>query len=63
MTTASSSLAPARLGSQVPWRLLGVSAAPLGLRLVLTMARSTLNFLNRGDVILAVTTNGLRTRR
>ncbi len=62
MTTASSSLASAHLGSQVAWRLLWVLVSSLGL-LVLTKARSTLNFLNNGDVILSVAIIVLRTRR
>jgi hypothetical protein len=63
MTTSSSSLAPAQLGSQVAWPLLGVLVPPLGLLIVLTIARSTLKLLNHGDVILAVITYDLRTRR
>jgi hypothetical protein len=63
MTTASSSLAPAHLGSQVAWRLLGVLAPLLGLLVVLGIARSTLDFLNHGDVVLVVAIFVLRTRR
>ena len=63
MTTASTSLAPAHLDSQVTLRLLGVTAAPLGLRLVLTVARSALDFLNHGSAILAVAIFVWRTRR
>jgi hypothetical protein len=63
MTTASPSLAPAHLDSLVALRLLGVTAAPLGLRLVLTIARSALDFLNHGSAILAVAIFVWRTRR
>ena len=52
MTTASSSLAPTHLGSQVARRLLGVSAPPLGLLKVLVVARNTPNFFGSGFVIL-----------
>jgi len=63
MTTASSSLVPANHGSQAAWPLLDILAPPLGLLIVLSIARSTQDFLNRAHMILAVTTCDLRTRR
>jgi hypothetical protein len=52
MTTASSSLAPTRLGPQLARRLLGVLASPLGLLMVLAVVRNTPNIFSRGVVIL-----------
>jgi hypothetical protein len=63
VTTAYSSLVPANHGSQAAWPLLGILAPPLGLLIVLSIARSTQDFLNRVHMILAVTTCDLRTRR
>ncbi len=62
MTRSSSSLAPTHLGSKKTWPLLGILIPSLGLLIVLTLARSTLDFLDRGNVTLAITCD-LRTQR
>jgi hypothetical protein len=52
MTTASSSLAPTRLGSQGARRLLEVLASPLSMLIALAVAMNTPNLFSRGVVIL-----------